>query len=779
VEIDDLRSRERSLLSGRPALVALVSYIPGVLLALLTDIDYLVPFALSITFLLITFYYYTKGGWKSAGWSAVALMLCVGWFNSALDRGPFPPNHISRVAEIGGRVKIAGIISEEPDIRSDRTYLVINIDSVRTGGRWIPSLGRARVKVGEGGSLYNHADRILARGYLYKPRGAANPRGFDYGAYLRARNIHAAVSVRNRRDVEIVEKGHSFLGDVVSPLRTYLLGKTKQHLSPVSAAILSGFILGERRDIPEEYRTMFRNTGTLHLMAVSGSNVGLVLAVFAYPLVLLRIPRRIRVFLLIPVIFFFALLTRMEPSVVRASIMATVGLLAYGWLRKPDYINVLGLAGLVMLLWEPAMIFDVGLQLSFAATFSIVFAVRGSLRLLSRLKIPDIASFRWFLALCMTTVAAQTAVMPLMARYFNNVPMAGIVANIPIGILAALSTALGIAFYFLSLLGHWAGRIAAVPLDLVLDGVQYCLRFFSAIPHANIRWSSPGWPAIILYWIVLYAGHEAVIRRRLSKTSVVAALVTLNFMIWNGLGRPYPSWKLDFVDGGRNRIWIFSNVGGETLACYDCYDNRYDPNRIMIPHLLNFFDGRLDYLVTSTPQAPQITELAAEFSPAVFSPASSGAGNPDVGGLADGVADLFAESMPTWANVVWGKSDNKKDMTLPALEFRVEEGVMVFSAWRGAYGQLEPYHNRRVILLEMPWTAYAQSAVRKMIEEIEPDLVVFSPGLRSVSMPNSREELTHSEDLVYSTSICGGFRVYARDGEVAVKTMKAVSDQGD
>jgi competence protein ComEC len=776
VEIDDLKSGKRSLLSRRPALVALVSYISGIFLSLVTGIDYLTPFALSITLLLITFYYYTKGNSQFAGWSAVILMACIGWFNSGLNRGPFPPNHISRIARIGGLVELVGTVSEEPDIRSDRTYLVVDIDSVHVGGRWIPCLGRARVKVNEGGSLYDHADRISARGYLYKPRGATNPLGFDYGAYLRARNIHAGVSVRSSRNVEIIEKGHSVLSGIISPLREHLLAKTREHLDPVKAAILSGFILGERRDIPEKYQTMFRNTGTLHLMAVSGSNVGLVLAVFAFPLVIMRVPRRARVYVLLPVILFFALLTRMEPSVVRASIMATVGLMAYGWSRKPDYINVLGLAGLAMLLWEPAMIFDVGLQLSFVATFSIVYAVRGSVMLLSRLKVTDIAFVRWFMALCLTTVAAQIAVMPLMARYFNNVPVAGVLANIPIGILAAISTALGIAFYFLSLLGDWVSRVASVPLDIVLGGVQCCLRFFSAIPHANIRWPSPAWPEIILYWIILYALYEALIKRRLSKTSVVAALAMLNLIVWNGLGRSETTWKLDFVDAGRNRIWIFSNAGGETLACYDCFDNRYNPNRIVIPHVLNFFDGNLDYLVTSTPQAPEIDELAEQFAPALFSfDLPDGGFSSDKESMEEKIS-LFAKSVPVWAKVVWGKSDNKKDMTLPALEFHVEEGVLVFSAWRGAHGMLELRENRRVILLEMPWSAYAQSTVRKTIRDLDPGLVVFSPDRHSVSMPNTRRELTHSEDSIFSTSICGGFRIYAQDGEVAVKTMKAVSD---
>jgi competence protein ComEC len=414
--------REHSLFFGRPGLVAILLFILGIFIALLLQLPYSIPLIfIIITFFVLT-YSYLKGWMPTSAWLTTILIVLLGWYLTRLSVGPFAPNHIENLARNGGRVELVGKIVEEPDIRSDKTYLVVEADSLLKGRVWIPTFGRLRAGIKDGGSRYEHADIIKLNGYIYIPEGPRNPGAFDYRAYLRNKDISAAISVSEPNQVIVLEKGRSFLSTVITPLRTWLVSKTREYLTPLSAALLSGFILGEQRDIPDEYQDLFRNTGTLHLMAVSGSNVGVVLALFAFPLTLLRVPRQIKVVILFLVVVFFAILTRLQPSVVRASIMATVGLIAYGWIRKPDYINLLSFSGLLMLLWRPLQLFDVGVQLSFAATFGIIYALpkvnSGLLFLKGRVG----GWLRNLIIVVASTVAAQLAVLPLMAHYFQNIP---------------------------------------------------------------------------------------------------------------------------------------------------------------------------------------------------------------------------------------------------------------------------------------------------------------------------------------------------------------------
>ena len=78
-------------------------------------------------------------------------------------------------------------------------------------------------------------------------------------------------------------------------------------------------------------------------------------------------------------------------------------------------------------------------------------------------------------------------------------------------------------------------------------------------------------------------------------------------------------------------------------------------------------------------------------------------------------------------------------------------------------------------LLELPWSMYAQHSCLELVNMLDPEIVVFSPDRSTVSMPVSRADLTHSENLVFSTSICGGFSVTETTGKIKVRTMRQIS----
>jgi ComEC/Rec2-related protein len=770
-----VRFENRSLFSRRPALVALLFYLAGILISANVDTSYLIPLSLALASLVAVVYFYLRDAGRRAAWVAAVLLSSLGWLNGSLSTRDFPPNHVAHLAGIGGRVELAGRVVEEPDIRKDRTYLIVEADSVLVRHTWIPSGGRVRARVNGGGTRYDHGDVLRFSGFLYHPGGARNPGGFDYGVYLRSKSVFAAMSVSGPQQVEIVEEGRSFLSTVIKPLRNYLVTRTKEYLRPVSAAILSGFILGERRDIPEEYQTLFRNTGTLHLMAVSGSNVALVIAVFAFPLAWLGVPRRIRVLLLLSVILFFAILTRLEPSVVRASIMAAIGLLAYGWIRKPDYISVLGFAGLLMLIWRPMQIFDVGLQLSFAAAFAIIYVLSGLWTRLSGLRKSRLRWALWLVSLLLSTVAAQTAVLPLLARYFNNLPLVGILANIPVGILATVSSVAGIAFYLSTIIGGFVASFLAAFLDLVLNAVKDALRFFASMPLANLKVGSPSWLEILFYWSALYVVFEALVRRRASGKGIIVILGAFCLIIWLNLCQARPSWRVEFLDVGRNRAWIYSDRSGTVAACYDSYKPRDDPYNTLVRQILNYYGGRLDYLFTSTGQSSAVLELRESFSPDLV----TAGGLRQVSGKAgiDGTespANLLRYRLPANIKVVWEESDNREEEkdVFPILRIDVGEEALLFAGWSDAGLPAGYQDDRRIRLVEMPWSLYARSSSKRQIENLDPEIVVFSPDRMTVAVPRRRSELTYLEERAYSISICGGFELEKIESDVKIRAMK-------
>jgi competence protein ComEC len=775
MEIDQLSGEDRSIFKNRPLLRGLLFYTAGIIFSTAFDLHYMYSLIFLLTALFGALYFYLKARLDAAGISLLVLLFILGWFRADMSQEPFPANHIANLAGQGVRAKLFGKIVGEPDIREDRTYLVMEADSATIRGYTIPSFGRVRLGVRNGGSRFDHSDHAAAEGYLYVPDNPRNPGGFDYARYLRTKNIFAAMAVSRPHNVTIIRKGSSFLSSVVKPARSYMISVAGENLSPVSSAILSGFILGERRDIPKEYETMFRDTGTLHLMAVSGSNVGMVIAVIAFPLTLLGLRRKRKVLLLLIAVAFFAVLTRLEPSVIRASIMASIGLLAYGWLRQPDYVNLLAFAGLIMLLWSPLQLFDVGLQLSFAATFGIVFVVPGTYAKIKPLTRGKRRWIRWMVIAFLTTMVAQAAVMPLMALYFNRFPLAGLLANMPIGILASLASTLGIALYFLAGFGGWPEWLLGRALEFILSLIQSLLGFFSDLPLTIIRTYSFSWPAIILYWIVLYMIYELISRRRLSVKAVIAGLVVFNLLIWPETFLKERRWTMDFVDVGTNRAWIYVNENGESLGYFDIYADDEFAERTLFPYILNFHGGRLDWAMTSTPESHTFQSIMELFSPRRLTSADSSSSSPE----AKQGSDKNLTGHPDWIKFVWGESDNteKGSYILPCARIETGNDLLLLAGRAGA-GCLQNFAgDERITLLELPWSIYARTECKQAIERLNPKIVVFSPDRYSGNLPRRREDLTHSAERAFSTSIFGGFRVVEFEGEVWVDTMKPVKDK--
>ena len=762
----------RSIFKNRPLVKAVTFFIAGVVFSTILELNYLYSLIPFIIFTVFSLYFYFKNDLKPAGISVCIMLFFLGWFRADLAGGPFPPNHIENLASIGGSSILYGKIVDEPDIREDRTYLVIETDSVTIRNYTIPSFGRLRAKVSNGGARFDHSDYVAARGYLYLPGGPRNPGGFDYAGYLHTKNIFAAMSVSGPHNVSIIKKGSSFLSSVVKPVRNYMVEVARENLSPVSAAILSGFILGERRDIPEEYQTMFRDTGTLHLMAVSGSNVGLVLAVIAIPLTLLGLRRKQKVLALLVVVIFFAVLTRLEASVVRASIMASVGLLAYGWLRKPDYINLLGFAGLIMLFWKPLQLFDVGLQLSFAATFGIVYVVPDIYKRIKPLTRKKLRWIRWFAVAVATTIAAQAAVMPLMASYFNRIPLVGIIANLPIGLLASFASSLGIALYFISLPGGWLEIISGRLLEFMLDAVKVILRFFYDLPLAVVQTPSFGWPAIFLYWIASYLLYELLFKRRFSVKGVIAILFCFNLLVWPKVFEKKSLWTIEFIDVGSNRAWIYTDKTGRALGCFDIYrEDKYIENTLM-SNILNYHGERLEWLVTSTPGSHAVESIKELFSPKIvqLNKLFEKGGN-------EGIAsDKNYSRLPDWIKFIWEQSDNTErgSHIPPCMQVDAGDYYLIMAGRSGTQIMQKIQFDKRVALLELPWGVYARTDCMNSIDGLNPECVVFSPDRYSAGAPRSRSDLTHSSDRIFATSICGGFRVSEIGGELRIETMDSV-----
>ncbi len=256
-----------------------------------------------------------------------------------------------------------------------------------------------------------------------------------------------------------------------------LVEASGQSLSQRDAALLAGFVYGDDRGQLPEVVHDFRETSLTHLLAVSGSNVAFVLLLFA-PL-LAGLPPRTRLVAVAVLLVQFAVLTRGEPSVLRACVLASLAVGAHAVGRRASAARLLALAIIVLLLVDPLLVRSVGFQLSVAATAAIVIGARRVARLLWG---PP-----WLRLALAATLSAQAGVLPVQLAVFGSLPLVSIPANVLAGPVAGPAMVWG-------LVGGLTGGLAG---DAVASVLHLPTKLMMGWVAGVARWgASLGWPQI-------------------------------------------------------------------------------------------------------------------------------------------------------------------------------------------------------------------------------------------------------------------------------------------
>lgn len=293
----------------------------------------------------------------------------------------------------GDKVRISGMIGEEPQVFGDRQRIRLAEISF-----YIPRFPE-----------FHYGDKIEVEGIVRKG---------ERSYYLEEPEI------REIREIGVV--GGIETGNTLIIFREKLLGIFGKSLPSPESDLLKGLILSTKNSLDSEFFEALRKTGTLHVVVASGTNVSLFAGTFIEVLASI-IKRRRAIFVGLLVVWVYVFLVGSQAPIVRAAIFATVAYIGQLFGREIGVIRVLGGIGAVMLLVNPLWLFDVGFQLSFAATFGIIWfgeRILGKLGGLGRLGFPEF--MRNDLA---TTTAAQIFVAPILIFNFGQISIISPLVN--------------------------------------------------------------------------------------------------------------------------------------------------------------------------------------------------------------------------------------------------------------------------------------------------------------------------------------------------------------
>jgi len=388
----------------------------------------------------------------------------------------------------GADVMFAGTVMREPDIRANSVQLYMREE--KTGDLVLILADRFKE--------FSYGDYIEVQGTLKKPEAFETDLGriFNYEKYLKARGVtyvipFATVVVREQK------KGNQFLTHLYEGKHVFL-EKLESVIPEPAVGLGEGLLLGVKRALGDDLEAIFRQVGIIHIVVLSGYNIMIVVESVMQMLSFVFFPRT-RMLIGICVIATFALLVGLSATVLRASIMAGMVLVARATGRTYAITRALMLAGFGMLLLNPYLLaFDPGFQLSFLATLGlIVIAPRIDERLT---RIPSVFGMREFLT---ATLATQIIVLPLLLYQMGMFSFVAIFANVlvlpmvPYAMLLVFLT--GVSSFVFSGLALIAGFGAYLALSYILVIAE----FLSKIPYAWVAVPAfPFWVAGLLYCVL-------------------------------------------------------------------------------------------------------------------------------------------------------------------------------------------------------------------------------------------------------------------------------------
>ena len=336
--------------------------------------------------------------------------------------------HIAFYNDRSYELLITGYLAEPPDYRDKYTNLTLNVEAVDTGDDDLPASGRllARVSPNE---EYEYGERIRLRGELKTP---PENEEFSYRDYLARQNIHSYMTKSEVTRLPGNDGNPTYR--FVYRFKSDLIERTYKIYPDPEASLLAGILFGVDTGLPRQLQQAFKNTGTAHIIAISGFNIAIIAGLFFSFFKWMLKNERLGAFLAVLFVFLYAFLVGGDPAVMRAAFMGSLALFAKQIGRRNTGINTLAFVALVMALVNPLTLWDIGFQLSFFATLGLILYAEPfsniTARFIERITgQPNSALVNIVNDNVILTLAAQVMTIPLMAFYFQRISLISFIAN--------------------------------------------------------------------------------------------------------------------------------------------------------------------------------------------------------------------------------------------------------------------------------------------------------------------------------------------------------------
>ena len=544
----------------------------------------------------------------------VCSLVLVGGLRITVETQVLSPNDLRLMTpEEAVIVSVRGRIVSPPELRrvgsEERMHLQLELSSIRLDEAWQSASGKILItSVGELASTYSSGKTIEVDGVLSQPPSAVSPDFYDRRQHLARRGIYRELQTDDFSQWAVTPETVSLTwSERFRKWGCFTLGLGLPKGDP-ALELMWAMSLGWRVGLTGEAAEPFMQSGTMHLFAISGLHVALVTGILMALLRVIRLNRRWASVLAIPLLWFYAGATGWQPSAVRATLMVSVLLSSWVFKRPVNVLNSLGLAALLILLWDPHQLFRASFQLSFAVVFSLALIVPPVAEWLqSGVRSDDYLPQslwplwrRWFYkpscwlaGVFAVSFGAWLASVPMIAHHFNLFNPVALIINVPVVMcgMAALSSCMGSLFF-----GLWTEPVAVIfnhSAWFFMKAMMNLSQWSASLPGAWQYVRSPElWMLFGWYSLLVGIGTRWLFKPSVRGWGIFGLGVFAIALIW--------SWKADqseirmtFLSGGPV---IHVEDGNEMLI--DCGDERFVEFVIPRQRRVRGMDSKAECVVT-------------------------------------------------------------------------------------------------------------------------------------------------------------------------------------
>ncbi len=603
----------------RPILVAVIGYIIGILGGLYFQFS-IVPCYI----LILAIYYILKTGFKNRkrnefrlfsfrryskylkliiNRKVIFILIILSSISNTIVL--YQNNQYQKIYQEGKNIQVTGIVVSQ---KIEKTYY--NLYQIKLLDSKPFNL---YIQVSKKSEELAYGDKVKVQGEYKKPSKQRNYGGYDEQQYLKTLKIVGKVKVK---ELEVIaHKQLSTPLQVANEVKKKIKERIEANFEEENSAILKGLLLGETSEIQEEVKKNFQISSISHVLAISGLHISYI--VIGIQILFKRVigKKKTKIFTIIFLIF-YCCITGFSPSIVRATVMAIITIGAEIVYRKSDIGNSIAISLFIILLYNPYLILQVGLQLSYLGTIGIILFSPSIRKVFNIIKLKKkrriIEKIKEMLAV---TLSAQIMIFPILIYHFNLIGVYFLLTNLLVSLVIGPIIILG--FFSIGI------KLFVIPVRIGL-AYLHLIALFSQLPFSKIYMATPSILLIIFYFVILWIASQiyfiyhlnhltptqkrvkniiALFRyqfRKKKKRYLKYMMILLMFILVISL---LPKkLKIYFVDVGqgdgtfivtpKNKT-ILIDGGGSLTDEFDVGD------KILIPYLLDRGYTTIDYIIIS------------------------------------------------------------------------------------------------------------------------------------------------------------------------------------